>query len=650
MAAKAGTLRGEKSAMVSRIDQRLGGYRLVRLLGQGHMTRVYLGEHVHTGAQAALKVVEAQLSSQELAELLIRAQILTRLEHPHIVRVFDFGAEDGQPFIVMAYAPHGTLRERHPRGIPLPLPTVVSYVRQVAAALQYIHGYKLIHRDIKPHNMLLGPDNQVWLSDFDIATVARSAGYRREKLQGFEGTVPYAAPEQLRGRPRLASDQYALGVVVYEWLTGDWPFLGTTQEIALQHQIAPPPSLRERAPTVPPLVEQVVLRALAKDPNERFPSVEEFARELERASRQERLPLSPLPRSQFKSPLPFAPAAAQSAAAPAAELPPSSVVTTPRLVYRGHSARVASLAWASHGRYLASSSQDESVQIWDSRSGETLLVQRGLSLEAPAIVWSPDGRYLAMTDGLLSEVVQLLAVLPHDARAARLESPAGARYEGLSERILALAWSPDGKYLAAAGEERVVLVWEIASRRVVCTYRGHHGSIAALAWSPDSRQLASGGEDRTVHVWEPTASTGGNIRIYYGHHDKVNAVAWSPDGRFVASASDDQSVQVWEARDPRGLDGGREPLCYYGHNGGVTSVAWSPDGRLLASGSVDEQVHVWRADGEVTPITPLLSYRGHSDWVSTVAWSPTGDALASGSWDGTVQIWEPSSGKAAATK
>ncbi|MBX5450222.1 serine/threonine-protein kinase [Thermogemmatispora sp.] len=629
--------------MVSRIDQRLGGYRLVRLLGQGHMTRVYLGEHVRTGVQAALKVVEAQLSSQELAELLIRAQVLTRLEHPHIVRVFDFGAEDGQPFIVMAYAPHGTLRERHPRGTTLPLSTVVSYVRQVASALQYIHGYKLIHRDIKPHNMLLGPENQVWLSDFDIATVARSAGYRREKPQGFEGTVPYAAPEQLRGRPRLASDQYALAVVVYEWLTGDWPFQGTTQEIALQHQIAPPPSLRERVPAIPPAVEQVVLRALAKDPNERFSSVEEFARELERASRQERLPLSPLPRSQFKSPLPFV-ASPPSATHLDEQAPPPALIQ-PRLVYRGHSARVASLAWASHGRYLASSSQDESVQVWDSRSGETLLVQRGLSLEAPAIAWSPDGRYLAMTDGLLSEVVQVLAVLPHEAQAARFQSPAGARYEGLSERILALAWSPDGKYLAAAGEERVVLVWEVATRRIICTYRGHHGSIAALAWSPDSRQLASGGEDRTVHVWEPATTTGSNIRIYYGHHDKVNALAWSPDGRLVASASDDQAVHVWEARDPRGLDGGREPLCYYGHSGSVTCVAWSQDGQLLASGSVDEQVHVWPVSGMASLSTPLVSYRGHSDWVSTLAWSPTGDAIASGSWDGTVQIWEPLAGK-----
>jgi WD40 repeat protein len=635
--------------MVSRIDQHIGGYRLVRLLGEGQATRVYLGEHLRTGAQAALKLVDAQLSSQELAELLIRAQILTQLEHPHIVRVFDFGTEAGLPFIVMAYAPHGTLRERHPRGSVLPLTTVVTYVRQVAAALQYIHEHKLIHRDIKPHNMLLGPENQLWLSDFDIATVARSAGYRRQKVQGFEGTVPYAAPEQLRGRPRLASDQYALGVVVYEWLTGDWPFHGTTQEIALQHQIAPPPPLRERAPALSPAVEQVVMRALAKDPNERFASVEEFARELERASRLEGALPSPLPRSQFKSPLPFA----SAVSAPAGQLEPVTH-REPRLIYRGHSARVAALAWSPTGDLIASSGQDESVQIWESSSGTTLLVQRGLSLEAPALAWSPDGRYLAVTDGLLSEMIRLHEMSALGEARQREQAVAGARvvatYEGHSERILALAWSPDGKYLASAGEDRTVLIWEIATGRSVHRYGGHLAPITALAWSPDGKYLASAGEDRTVHVWEVPAgsggstSSGGQIRIYYGHLAKVNAVAWSPDGRFIASAGDDGPVHLWEAGGSHGLPGEGDSFCYYGHGGGVTSLAWSPDGRLLASGSVDESVHVWEpplaAPAMPAPLAPRFVYRGHRDWVSAVAWSPNGRLLASGSWDSSVQIWE----------
>jgi WD40 repeat protein len=628
--------------MVSRIgqiDQQIGGYRLVRLLGQGHLTRVYLGEHVRTGRQAALKLVDARLSGQELAELLVRAQILTRLEHPHIVRVFDCGSEEGIPFIVMAYAPHGNLREQHPRGTPLPLTTVVAYVQQVAAALQYIHEHQLIHRDIKPHNMLLGPENQVWLSDFDIATVARSAGYRRQKVQGFEGTVPYAAPEQLRGHPRLASDQYALGVVVYEWLTGDWPFRGATQDIALQHQIAPPPPLRDRVPTLSPAVEQVVLRALAKDPHERFTTVEEFARELERASRLERPPLSPVPRSQFKSPLPFAPApgssagvsAVSAAGSPTTE-PGSTIVTQARLVYRGHTARVAALAWSPDGRRIASSSQDESVHLWESHRGETLLTHHGLSLEAPALAWSPDGRYLAITDGLLSEMVQIREILE---TGGRMVAASRGSYEGHSERILALAWSPDGQYLASAGEDRLVQIWEVATRRTLYTYRGHLDSVTTLAWSPDSRQIASGSEDRTVHVWE---MNGGNIRIYYGHLDKVNAVLWSPDGRLIASASDDQSVHVWEAQDPRGIAGGDEPVCYYAHSGGVTALAWSPDGRLIASGSVDESIHIWQP--AVAPEGPRLTYRGHSDWISALAWSPDGRLIASGSWDHTVQIWE----------
>src|SRR5438045_3811324 len=133
--------------------------------------------------------------------------------------------------------------------------------------------------------MLLGPNYEIWLSDFGIAIVSQSIGYQLQKSQEFEGTILYAAPEQIRGRPRIASDQYALGVVVYEWLTGSCPFYGSIEEIARQHTLSPPPPLREKVPTTSLAVEQVVLKSLAKDPNERFESVQEFAKALERTSR-----------------------------------------------------------------------------------------------------------------------------------------------------------------------------------------------------------------------------------------------------------------------------------------------------------------------------------------------------------------------------
>jgi eukaryotic-like serine/threonine-protein kinase len=142
--------------MGDRIGQRLGNYRVVRLIGQGGFGDVYLGEHIHLSTQVALKVLQTRLVGSNLEQFRVEAQTIARLVHPHIVRILDFGVEEEIPFLVMDYAPNGTLRQRHPKGVPVPPASVVHYVKQVASALQYAHERKLIHRDIKPENMLLG--------------------------------------------------------------------------------------------------------------------------------------------------------------------------------------------------------------------------------------------------------------------------------------------------------------------------------------------------------------------------------------------------------------------------------------------------------------------------------------------------------------
>jgi serine/threonine protein kinase len=265
--------------MVDRVGQQLGNYRLVRLLGKGSFAEVYLGEHVHLGTQAAIKVLQTALLREDVDHFRTEARTIARLLHPHIVRVLDFGVKRSIPFLVMDYAPHDTLRKLHPRGSRLPPETVLSYVRQIAAALQYAHQHKVIHRDVKPENMLLGRDHEVLLSDFGLAVVASSS--QHHDLQEVVGTITYSAPEQLEGNPCPASDQYALGVVVYEWLCSIPPFQGFHREVAFQHLVAAPPPLREKAPALTPAVEQVVLTALAKDPKRRFATVEAFAAALE---------------------------------------------------------------------------------------------------------------------------------------------------------------------------------------------------------------------------------------------------------------------------------------------------------------------------------------------------------------------------------
>jgi serine/threonine protein kinase len=267
--------------MADFIGQQLGNYRLTRLLGRGGFADVYLGDHIYMHTQAAIKVLYNQLTPVDIEQFRLEAQTVAKLDHPHIVRVLEFGMEGSAPFLVMTYAPNGTLRQRHPRGTPLLPSTILEYVKQVASALQYAHEQKLIHRDVKPENMLLGQRNEVLLSDFGIALPAQTS--RSQRTQEAIGTIAYMAPEQIQGKPRPASDQYSLGIVVYEWISGSFPFPGQGLDLYGQHLYALPAPLREKVPSVPVGVEQVVMTALAKDHHQRFPSIQDFAKALEQA-------------------------------------------------------------------------------------------------------------------------------------------------------------------------------------------------------------------------------------------------------------------------------------------------------------------------------------------------------------------------------
>ncbi len=265
-----------------RVGQRFGNYRLSRLLGLGGFAEVYLGEHIFLDTKTAIKVLYTQLVGQDVEQFRQEARTIAHLEHPHIVRLLDFGVEGTTPYLIMSYAPNGTMRQRYPKGTRLPLEQVVSYVKQIAQALQYAHDHKVIHRDIKPENMLFGPDDQVVLSDFGIALVTQSSRYQQPN--DMAGTIAYMAPEQIEAHPRPASDQYSLGIVIYEWLSGERPFHGSFTEIAVKHQLVAPASLREKVPSLSVDVEQVVMTALAKDPKGRFGSILAFATALEQAS------------------------------------------------------------------------------------------------------------------------------------------------------------------------------------------------------------------------------------------------------------------------------------------------------------------------------------------------------------------------------
>jgi serine/threonine protein kinase len=268
---------------MDRTGQQLGNYQLLRLLGRGGFAEVYLGEHIYLNTQAALKILNNPLSGHDNELFLREARTIARLIHPRIIRVLDFGIDRQTPYLIMDYVPNKSLRDQYSKGTRISLDKIVLYVKQIAEALQYAHDQGIIHRDVKPENILMKTDSELFLSDFGIAAVTHNSATLNLAGVVRAGTPPYMAPEQFADKQYPASDQYALAIMVYEWLSGAPPFRGDWIQAAYLHAHTPPPPLREKAPTLSQNIEDTVTKALAKQPQQRFESVQAFAQALEEA-------------------------------------------------------------------------------------------------------------------------------------------------------------------------------------------------------------------------------------------------------------------------------------------------------------------------------------------------------------------------------
>jgi WD40 repeat protein len=664
------------------VGQQLGNYRLLRLLGQGGFADVYLGEHLYLQTLAAIKILHTHLASDDSERFVNEARTIARLTHPYIVRVLDFGIEDHLPFLVMEYAPYGTLRQRYPKGSRLPLVEIMPYAVHVANALQYAHSNKLIHRDVKPENMLVNPNRDIWLSDFGMALITQSSHY--QSTQEVVGTAAYMAPEQLQGKPQPASDQYALGVVIYEWLSGERPFRGSFTEIASQHLLAPPPPLYGRVPGITPDVESVVLTALNKDPQRRFKTMDAFVNALEQAHRSERSNTSvqsgestitmsqedelgvptqvinpatkqPTHQPQVSDSSPIEPQTSKGDVSRRRVLlglagalgviavgggiagvalsskfsfnnstvvPPAHPTPLPAGVlniYHKHTLDVYAAEWSPDGKRVVSGSADRTVQVWDAMTGDNSLIYRGHTDEINSVSWWSEVRLIA--SGSKDNTVRVW-----DSGNGNTETI----YKGHTQPLRTVVWAPSGSLIASGGDDKTVQVWDGITQASVSTYTGHTDVVWAVDWSPDGKRVVSASQDKTVQVWD--AKTGNNILIYKGHTAGALGVAWSHDGKYIASCGRDATVQVWDATT------GNNVFIYRGHPMNVWTVAWSHDGRRIASGGKDTTVQIWDSmTGD-----HVFIYTHHTSTVWSAYWSPAAPLIASASSDKTVQVWQAS--------
>jgi WD40 repeat protein/serine/threonine protein kinase len=307
---------------------------------------------------------------------------------------------------------------------------------------------------------------------------------------------------------------------------------------------------------------------------------------------------------------------------------------TGRLVHtlHGHDSGVNSVAFSPDGKQLASASADCTVKVWDSSTGEEVFTLRGHANMVTSVVFSPDGRRLASSSW---DHTAMIWDAGADRDAVTLRAPR-------SGFLNSVAFSPDGRFLAASGYNPLkrsfvplfdVQMWDVESGREVRTFRGHREGVAAIAFSPAGRLLASASNDKTAKLWE--VESGQELFTLAGHTHHVNHVAFSMDGRRLATASWDRTIKVWDTGT------GRELLTLRGHADDVLGVAFSPDGRQLASASWDQTVRLWDA----TTGRELRALEGHTYPVNSVAFSPDGTRVASGSSDGSVRLWDAVSGR-----
>ncbi len=645
--------------------EHFGDYLLLEPIARGGMGVVFKARQVSLNRIVALKMIlVGQFATEaDVQRFRAEAEAAANLDHPGIVPIHEVGQHLGQHYYCMGFVEGSSLARRMAKG-PLPPREAAELIRKVAEAIDYAHKRGVVHRDLKPGNILLDAEGQPRVTDFGLAKRIERDSDLTATGQ-ILGTPSYMPPEQAAGKTDEIgplADVYALGATLYALITGRAPFqaanLVDTLRQVLEQDPVPP---RQLNPDVPLDIETICLKCLEKDRHRRYASARELAEELARFLNGEAIHARPV------GPLELGwrwarrhPARAGLLVASVVALI-SSVVVVVGLGYQRQ------LETANSQLAEAKDSLDELLYLrrvalaFSAWKEHDIVRARELLAECPEARRDWEWHYV---DRLCH--AELLTLTDFDTTNA----------------IFGLATSPDGKRIAGVTAGGPVSVRDAESGQEIATFTGHSGGVFAIAFSPDGQRIASAGEDKLIRVWN--ADSGREVLRLEGHTKPVAFVAFSPDGKRIASASpDEKRIKVWDVETGREVFALEDHALYFvpwltfspdGHQlaswasaGGFKTAikvwdlrsrqesftigqgngfpAFSPDGKRIASGNADGLVEVRNAaTGKVE-----LTLPGHTDRAVIVVFSPDGKWIASASYDNTLRIWDAISGKASFT-
>ncbi len=639
----------------------LGDFRILREVGKGGMGVVYEAEQISLRRRVALKVLPfaATMDPRQLQRFHNEARAAACLHHPHIVPVYFVGCERGVHFYAMqfidgqsldqliasqrqdwasggrkppvahqqgAYAPRSpdaaTVVDSRPKAPTQPAPLDAAHFRQVAGwgiavaeALEHAHSVGIVHRDIKPGNLLLDTAGRLWVTDFGLARTVNDSGLT---LTGdLMGTLRYMSPEQALAKHGLVdhrTDIYSLGVTLYELLTLRPAIDGLDREEVLK-KIAfdEPPGARQWNSAIPVELETIVRKAMSKEPAERYATAKELADDLRRFLEDK----------------------------PIRARPPS-----PRQLLMKWARRHRAVIWTAATLLVFTAAALAAGGVWHITEIQATLAEvRQRDRDLRLHLYGSDIRlaWQALREG---ERERMRDLLDRHIPEAGQEDLRGFEWLYLQRRSLGVLheaarvaaheggaycvrYSPDGRTLASAGKDGVIRFWDARTLRPRGELRGDQGEINEVAFAPDGKSLASAGDNRTVWLWDLALARKRRILQPEGCRDELSTVAISPDGKILAAGGKDGGVWSWDFASSK-LKAKLNPGEW------IHYLTFAPDGRFLAAALGSRALLL-----DPATLRERGQFQHPNGWVSCVSFSHDGRTLAAGSaWGGRILLWD----------